>query len=183
MRLSPLSTSEREKLVADVHAGRVVLEVDREFAKKIYTSVPMDTMERTIGEVPYFEKGIVCSALFASPVALIVGIALLAFGLKWWIFVAAPAAVVLWFLNRTRSKNARAGIVVPTALLVAAVASCFVGPIHDAWISIGLLSFATAIWCDRLIYVESARFLRAQVLRNPRALEAYADGLVIRRVD
>jgi hypothetical protein len=143
----------------------------------------MDTMERTIGEVPYFEKGIVCTAVFASPVALILGIALLAFGLKWWTFVAAPLGLVLWFLNRARSKSARAGMWAPTVVLVAALAGCFVGPIHDAWVSIGLLSLALAIACDRLIYAGSARFLRSQVLRNPRALEAYADGLSIRRME
>ena len=39
---------------------------------------------------------------------------------------------------------------------------------------------ALALWCDRLIYVASTRFLRTQVLRNQRALEVYAEGIVIR---
>src|ERR1700759_1147124 len=74
------SAAEHEQLVQDVRTNRLTIEVDRVFAKKLYTSVPMDTMEQTIGEVPYFEKGIVCCAVFASPVLLVVGIALSAFG-------------------------------------------------------------------------------------------------------
>jgi hypothetical protein len=177
-----MHASEHHKFVEDVHARRVSLAVDRAFAKKLYTSVPMDTMERTIGEVPYFEKGLVCSALFASPVALVAAIALFALGLHAWALLVAPAAILLWFVNRSRSAVDSAGISIPSILLLAAVADCFVGFVHNAWVSAGLVSFVLAVWSDRLIYVASAHFLRAQVLRNPRAMVAYSDGLVIRRV-
>jgi hypothetical protein len=175
-----MNAAEYAQLVQSVHAHRARIEVDRVYAKKVYTSVPMDTMEQTIGEVPYFEKGIVCCALFASPVLLVGGIALGAFGLRWWTLIAAPIAVMLWFSNRVRSKGESAGMVIPTIVLVVAVAIGLFGLIQSAWIVGGLVSFLLALWCDRLIYVASTRFLRVQVLRNQRALEAYAEGIVIR---
>ncbi len=176
-----MNVSEHQQFVEAVHARRASVAVDRVFARKLYASVPMDTMERTIGEVPYFEKGVVCCALFTSPVMLIAGIALFALGLHWWALGIAPVAVLLWFGNRARSASGNVGIGILSVLLAAAVADCFVGLVHNAWVSAGLVSFILALWCDRLIYVASAHFLRTQVLRNPRALEAYAAGLVIRQ--
>jgi hypothetical protein len=175
-----MNAAEYAQLVQAVHANRATIEVDRVFAKKLYTSVPMDTMEQTIGEVPYFEKGIVCCALFASPVLLIGGIALSVFGLRWWTLIVAPIAVILWVTNRVRSKRDSAGIVFMTIALVVAVAAGLLGLIQNAWIVGGLVSFLLAVWCDRLIYVASTRFLRTQVLRNQRALETYSQGIVIR---
>jgi energy-converting hydrogenase Eha subunit B len=177
-----MNESEHKQFVEAFEAQRTTIAVDRVFARKLYTSVPIDTMERTIGEVPYFEKGVVCCALFASPVVLVAGIAFFVLGLRWWALVVAPIAVTLWFANRARSKAASAGIGTITLLLVVALADCFVGLVHNAWVSAGLVSLMLALWCDRLVYVASAHFLRTQVLRNRRALEAYASGLEIRQV-
>lgn len=177
-----ITDAEYERFVQAVHARRTLIGVDRAFAKKLYTSVPMDTMERTIGEVPYFEKGIVCCAVFASPVLLFAAIVLSVFGIGWWAMLAAPIATAAWIFNRKRSASDEAGIALLTLSLLAPVVLPLFGWVGSAWVLGALASFLLALWCDRLIYVASSSFLRKQVLRNRRALAAYAEGLSIRNV-
>jgi hypothetical protein len=67
----------------------------------------------------------------------------------------------------------------PTLVLIVAVSAHFMNLFANPWMSGFVTAFLFALWCDRLLYCASTFFLRAFVLRNQRALEAFREGITI----
>ncbi len=171
-----MNDSDYKTLVESAYDGRVVVGVDRAFARKLYTDVATSAIEEATGEAPYVEKLVVWFAFVAAPVAMLGSTVAAAFAFGWWALVIIPAALVWWMFNKSMSVRGGSPIWFLTLLVVAAVGVHFVKLLPSPWMSGFLALFALAMWCDRLLYWASTFFLRALVLRNRQALEAFADG-------
>ncbi len=175
-----MNEAEYEEFVQAAYDGHVVVGVDRVDAKKLYTEVSLADIEKATGETVYLEKLVVRSAELVSFVAAIgsVGLAALAFG--WWAVLITPVALFLWFFNISLSVVGGSRIWVLTLLLIAAVVVHLMKLLPSPWMSGFFAVYFLALWCSRLLYSASTVFLRAFVLRNQRALDAFADGITIR---
>ena len=81
------------------------------------------------------------------------------------ILMPDPKLTSVWFL---------------TFAVILAVSVYFMRLLPTPWISGFVAVFVFAMWCDRILYCASTLFLRAFVLRNRRAFEAFAEGITIR---
>jgi hypothetical protein len=165
--------------VQSAHNGRTLVGVDRIFARKLYTDVATSTIEEATGEAPYLEKLVVWFAFLASPVAMLNAGILSGFAFGWWALLVVPVAFVWWMSNRSMSVRGGSSIWFLTIAMIAAVGIHFTNLLPSPWMSGFVVVFAFAMWCDRLVYCASTFFLRAFVLRNRRALEAFAEGITI----
>lgn len=171
---------EYKAFVESSYQGRVVVGVDRVFARKLYTDVPIFAIEEATGEAPYFEKLVVWFALLVSPLAILGSASLAVVAFRWWAILIIPAAFFLWMSNKSMSVRGDSAMWLLTLILIVAGVIHFTNIFAASWISGFVTAFAFALWCDRLLYCASTAFLRAFVLRNQRAFEAFQEGLVIR---
>lgn len=173
---------DHKRLVQLEHQGRILVGVNRVYARKLYTDMPASAIKNATGETPCLEKLVVWFAFLASPLALLVSTLLAVISFGWWAFLIVPIAVSCWISNRSLSVRGDSSMWFITVALSAAVGAHFTNLLPSQWISGTLVVFAFAMWCDRLLYCASTVFLRAFVLRNPRALEACRDGITFRDV-
>ena len=175
-----MNATDYKVFVQSVHDGRTLVGIDRIFARKLYTSRATSEIKKATGEAPYLAKLIVWFAFLGGPLAMLSSgvAAVLAFG--WWALVITPAAFVWWFLNQSMSSRGDATIRTHSLFLVAAVGVHLAGRLLSPEVSSFLVLFALSLWCSRLLYCTSTFFLRAFVLRNHQALEAFAEGITIR---
>jgi hypothetical protein len=140
-------------------------------------------IEKATGEAPHLEKLVVWFAVFGSPIALVGSVALAAVGFRWWAFITVPVMLLWWFINRGISVIGTSRLWPLSVLLIVAASVHFMRVMPNPWMSASVGAFVFAIWCDRLVYCGSTFFLRAFVLRNQRALEAYGEAIDIREAD
>lgn len=175
-----MNDAEYKALVQSAYEGKILIGVDRIFARKVYMEVPAEVIYLLTGESPYFEKFVVWSAFLASPLAICASAIVAGFAFGWWALLVVPVAIVWWIVNRSISTLGRSSMGLVTLFLVTAVSLHFAKVLSNPWKSGFLVLFAIALWSDRLLYCASTTFLRAFVLRNKRAFEAFSDGLVVR---
>lgn len=175
-----MNDAEYKALVQSAYDNRILIGVDRIFARRLYTNISTSTIHTITGETPYIEKFVIWFAFLASPIAICMGVFAAVFGFRWWAFIVVPGALLLWMLNRSMSVRGGSSMWFLTLILVTAVSLHFMKLLSSPWMSGFIAIFAFALWCDRLLYCASTFFLRAFVLRNPRALEAFGEGITIR---
>lgn len=175
-----MNDAEYKAFVESAYDGRVLIGVDRVFARRLYTDLATSRIQEATGEGPYLEKFVVWAAFLAAPISMAGTAVVAAFAFGWWTIVVIPASFVCWLLNKSMSVRAGSTMWFLTLLVVAATGAHFLKVLPSAWVSGFFIFFAMAMWCDRLLYWASTLFLRAFVLRNPRALSAFADGITIR---
>jgi len=177
-----MNDAEYKAFVESACHGRVLVGVDRVFARKLYTDVPLSAIEEATGEAPYLEKLVVWFAFLASPLALLGSAVLAAFAFRWWALLIVPVACIWWILNRSMSVRGGSSIWFLTIAVIVAMSVQVMNLLPSSWMSGFMAAFAFAMWCDRLLYCASTFFLRSFVLRNPQALRAFGEGLTIRDV-
>ena len=121
-------------------------------------------------------------AFLMAPVAMLSSAAAAAFAFGWWAIVVIPGLLFWWFFNKSMSVRGGSSIWFLTLLMIATAGVNFLDVFPNPWVSGVLVFFAVALWCDRLLYWGSTFFLRAFVLRNRRALEAFGEGITIREL-
>jgi hypothetical protein len=174
-----MNDTEYKAFVESAYHGRLLVGVDRVFARKLYTDVPTSAIEEATGEAPYFEKLVVWFAFVASPSALLGSAVLAAFAFRWWALLIIPVACLCWMFNRSMSVRGGSSMWFLTLAVIAAMSVHIMNLVPSSWMSGFVAAFAFAMWCDRLLYCASTFFLRSFVLRNKRALQAFRDGLTI----
>jgi len=177
-----MNDAEYKAFVESAYHGRLFVGVDRVFARKLYTDVPTSAIEEATGETPYLEKLVAWFAFLASPLALLGSAILAAFAFRWWALLIVPVACLWWMFNRSMSVRGGSSIWFLTFAVVAAMSVHIMTVLPSSCMSGFVAAFAFAMWCDRLLYCASTFFLRSFVLRNPRALQAFSEGLTIREV-
>ena len=171
-----------DELVRREAAGQVLLGVDRAFARRFYTDVPLREIEAKTGEAPYFEKAVVFLALVGGPITLFGSLILSTWALGWWSALFIPIAAVIWV--GAHGDSARATARLRTISVIFAICgfgfTMSDGLARTRW---GMaLTFAAAVWLSRLLYASATSFLRGFVLRNRRAWEWLHEQLVVRQV-
>ena len=179
---STMNDTEYKAFVQSAYQGRLLVGVDRVFARKLYTDVATAAIEKATGEAPYLEKLVVWFAFLASPFAILSSAVLGVVGFRWWAFLVLPVAFLWWMGNRGDSVRRDSSMWLLTLAVIASVVVHFTGLLPNQWMSGFVAVFAFAMWCDRLLYCSSTVFLRCFVLRNPRALEAFGEGITVRDV-
>ena len=169
---------EHAELVKREAEGKLLIGVDRAFARKFCTEFPLKEIRERTGEAPYFEKLITYLCWLGSPSALLVTLVLSAVFLGWWSLLAIPLSISVWFTFYTNSSRGSVGLSFPTLILGSAIVVWLTGVL--AWhFSLVLLSLAIAVWLGRLLYVATTVFLRDSVLHNHLAFELVQDGITI----
>lgn len=169
---------EHDELVKQEAAGKLLIGVDRAFARKFYTEFPLKEIRKRTGEAPYFEKGVTFLCWSGSPSALLTTLVMSPFLLGWWSLLTIPLSILVWVGFSTNSSRGSAGLSFPTLILGSSIGSWSTGLL--AWrFSLVLFSLAIAVWLGRLLYVATTVFLRGFALRNHLAFELVQDGITI----
>ena len=175
-----MNAADYKAFVQSVYDGRTLVGIDRVFARKLYTNRATSEIKKATGEAPHFAKLVVWFAFLGGPLAMLSSAVVAVLAFEWWALLITPAAFVLWFLNQSMSSRGDASIRTHSLLLVTAVGVHLAGRLLSPGVSSFLALFALALWCSRLLYCASTFFLRAFVMRNHQALEAFAEGISIR---
>jgi hypothetical protein len=171
-----------DDVVSREASGKLLIGVDRPFARGFYTDVPLREVEARTGEAPYFEKGVVYLAFVGGPLLLVVSLVRSAWVLGWWSALFVPLAAVVW--AGVYGDSARATSRMRVISLILVVSGIGFGLSADStrgnW---GLaLTYTAALWLSRLLYVSATSFMRAFVLRNRRAWEWLQEHMVLKEV-
>lgn len=178
--MTPEEDAEYKAFVQSAYDGRLLVGVDRIFARKLYTEISTSEIEEATGEKPRLAKLVVWFAYLASPLAMLITAILAAFSFRWWALVIIPAGFLGWMLNSMTARRGSSSMWFLTLVGIAAVGIHLMRLLADPYLSGFIASFAFALWCDRLLYSASTFFFRAFILRNPRAFLAFGEGVRIR---
>lgn len=175
-----MNDADYKTLVQSTYDGRVLVGVDRAFARNLYTDVATSAIEDATGEAPYLEKLVIWFAFLASPLAILGCAVMAAIAFRWWAILVVPVAFLWWMVNKSMSVRGGSSIWFLTLIVIVAIGLHFTHLLPSLWMSGFAATFAFALWCDRLLYCASTFFLRAFVLRNQRALETFGEGITLR---
>jgi len=177
-----MTEEEHRELVEAENRGSALIGVDRVYARKLYTDIPLHRIEDLTGEAVYFEKGVIWACVLGSIGALLAScvFAVLAFG--WWALIIIPGVVVSWLVYSSMSSRGDAKIGLISLLLIGVIAVACFAVLNDLWANVFLIGVLSSLWLNRLAYSASTLFLRVFVLRNVHAYNAFNEGLVIRVV-
>lgn len=173
----PQAQDEHATFVTLAESGRLLVGVDRVFARRFYTDTPLNTINANTGEAPYLEKLLVMTAFVGGPVLLALACVWIAYIIRWWAIIALPGAVAAWiaFYAASCRRNASLGwvSVVAIGLALAATLKLFAhGQLFGA-----LAVYVSALWMARFVYVSATFFLRAFVIRNSQAFHWLRDEI------
>lgn len=172
--------SRHEALVQRWNDGQLLVGIERAFARDLFLRMPTAEFFRLTGEKPRFEKSVVWLAFVGSCGSLIGSLALLIPAGGWWSIALIPITLFWWCANLSMSVRGRSTMAVPSVAVVVALALHWSGALGRSWITRYLALFACSLWLGRLIYCASTEFLRNFVMRNERAMSAFAAGVTIR---
>lgn len=178
-----MNDPEYDAFVQSAKDGHLLIGVDRIFARKLYMEASTSQIEEATGEAPYFEKLVIWLAFVMSPLAMLVSAILAAYAFHWWALLVAPVALTLSVINSLSSRRGSSMIWFLNIVLVATVAVLFLRLVANPFLVGFIATFVFALWCKRFLYWAATWFLRAFVLRNQRALEAFRDGIRIREAN
>ena len=175
-----MTEDEYKALVAHANSGALLIGVDRAFARKFYTDVPLAKIKEETGEVPYFEKIVVWFAFISAPIALFASLTLSALAFRWWAVLAIPLSAIVYFVFAAESSRGQTRMLGVSIVLALAIASLFTNFFSSQSVPWYATAVAFAFWAQRLVYCGSATLLRAFILRNQRALEFTREHIVVK---
>ena len=175
-----MTQQEHAQLIQEEADGHVLFGIDRAFARKFFTDVPLRTIERDIGEATYFEKLVVFGAFIGAPICLLVSVVFAVLYFRWWSILMVPASIAFWFLFSGTSSMGRSRLFGTSLLLLAALA-LHIFTSFEPRLTLFLLFAALAFWLNRLMYLAATLFLRALVIRSHRAFSFLHEHITIKR--
>jgi hypothetical protein len=178
-----MMVQEHRELVEAEKQGRILVGVDRVYARKLYTDVSLRRIKELTGEPVYLEKAVVWFSFLGTPLTLVAACVFAIIAFRWWACIAVPSAVMAWFTYSSMSARGGARIGLITVLLAAATTVAILGVVAAFWTNLFIIALLLSLWMNRLLYVASTFFLRAFVLRSSQAWNAFEDGLVVRTVE
>jgi hypothetical protein len=176
-----MTKSEHADIFARESQGELRLGIDRPYARKFYTDVPLRFIEQETGETPYLEKLIALMCFIGSPVALLLSSIVAVMNLGWWSVGVIPLSFIAWLLYAGRSAAGTSRLLGITILLLATVLAYVLQPDWRRW-TLFLTLFTLALWLHRVLYTVATIFLRSFVIRNYRAFSLVYDYVVIRNI-
>lgn len=85
-----------EEIVRLETNGQLLIGIDRAFARRFYTNLPLRTVEEHTDEAPYFEKAFVMGAFVGGPLALAASAIYAVFVISWWSVLIIPIGTLIW---------------------------------------------------------------------------------------
>ena len=178
-----MTDTEHNELVKLAESGKIIIGVDRTAARKLFTDVPLSTIQEKTGEIPYFEKSLLMSVFICGPVALITSVVLAFIAFGWWGLIPLLLCPIVYFLYQSSSSIGETGLSLITAFAVATSLVHFAGNFNAPWFTGFVAIFLFSLWCVRLVYVGAAFLYRAFAIRNRKAFEFLSPGLSITHIE
>ena len=175
-----MTEDEYKAFVAHANSGTLLIGIDRAFARKFYTDIPLSRIKEKTGEVPHFEKIVVWFAFISAPIALFASFALSALAFRWWTALAIPLSAIVYFVVAAESSRSTSRMLGVSIVLVLAIASLFTNFFSSQFVPWYATAVAFAFWAQRLVYCGATTLLRAFILRNQRALEFTREHIVVK---
>lgn len=159
--------------------GRLLIGIDRPFARQVFARLTVRQMRAMTGESPYAEKGLVVACMLLTPLLLLAGVVGAVAAARWWAILLVPVCVLLCLDSWRRSPCGASRLSPPSVAALGAGAVLWYTDAGPAvWVA--TLGFVGSCWTDRLLYTASTIFLRDFVARNPRAWLAFSDGVSLK---
>ncbi|MEQ2009128.1 MAG: hypothetical protein ABMA26_20290 [Limisphaerales bacterium] len=174
-----MTQSEHAEIVRRATEGTISLGIDRPFARKFYTDVPLRVIEEQTGEAPYLEKTFAYACFLGSPTALVASAYFTITTFGWWGVLAIPASIVVWLFYASCSAVGTSTLRGISVAIVILLALYLLLPEQRMIISV-VLPFGLALWLNRLLYVGATAFLRNFIVRNHRAYVFVQDHITLR---
>ena len=178
-----MNDTEHKELVKLAEAGKILIGVDRGAARKLFTDVPLSTIQEMTGETPYFEKTLVMSAFMLGPVALITSVVLAFIAFGWWGLIPLLLCPIVYLLYQGSSSAGGASLSLITAFVVVAGLVHFFGNFNAPWSTGFVAVFLFSLWCVRFVYSGATFMYRAFTVRNRKAFEFLSPGLSIKHIE
>ena len=175
-----MTEAEYKEFVKAAYDGAILIGVDRAFARRFYTTIPLSKIEDETGEAPYFEKMVVWSAFLGGPMALLVSSILAVDAFRWWAALVVPFCALVWVIYYTQSVRSDSRMITAYLFVVLAGALHFSGLFKSPKVTLFLLAFTISLFCARSLYCSATYLLRCFVLRSFKAFTYLSDHLVIR---
>ena len=178
-----MTAEEHAKLIELYSQDKCLLGIDRAFSRRFYTDIPLSVIEQNTGERCYFEKGLVMLVFIGGWLAILGTFIFSVIVFKWWSLLLILAGALFWFVYMPMSSRGTARLWPVSIFLAVTIIVYLLDFLRDD-VALVLLTFLLALWCARFVYVGSALFLRAFVVRNFRAFnfvsELAGDNMVVR---
>ena len=119
--MTPGEDAEYKAFVQSVYDGRLLVGVDRIFARELYTEISTSEIEEATGEKPRLAKLVVWFAYLASPLAMLISAILAAFSFRWWALLIVPLCLLGWMINSMAARRGSSSMWFFTLVGIAAV--------------------------------------------------------------
>lgn len=175
-----MNDTEHRELVKLAETGKILIGVDRTAARKLFTDVPLSTIQEKTGETLYLEKCLVVFAFILSPIALITSLVLAFIAFGWWGLISLLLCPFIYVGYQSSSSRGGAGLSLITGFVLIAGVVHFFGNIHAPWSTGFVTVFLFSLWCVRFVYSGATFMYRAFAIRNRKAFEFLSPGLSIK---
>ncbi len=149
-----MSEQKHSRIVMMEGDGRLAIGIDRVFARKFYTDVPLTRIAQETGEKIYFEKTLIWVLFLAVHCGFVATALFSVLAFKWWRFLVIPGCVFLWFFYASQSVRGTSKAWFISAMLLAAFVTAFT-QIIASYIALFFLAFILTLWITRLLYLLS----------------------------
>jgi hypothetical protein len=175
-----VTQEEHAQLIREQADGRLLFGIDRAFARRFFTDVPLRTIERATGEATYLEKLVVFGAFIAAPICLLIAGVFGVLYFRWWSILIVPVTIAVWLLFSGTSSMGGSRLFGISLVTLAGVALHVFGS-FDSRFTLFLLFVAAAFWLNRFMYLAATMFLRALIIRSHQAFSFLHDHITIKR--
>lgn len=161
--------------------GRLWIGIDRAFARKFYTDVPLSKIAHETGETIYLEKALIWILFLSVPITFIATLVFAVLAFQWWAFLIIPICAATWLFytsesTRGNSKGWLISFILAIAIIVALTR------IVDFYLALFFVAIALMLWATRILYLLSTFLLRCFVLRNVRAFSFLRNDIIIKTI-
>lgn len=167
------------ELVNQEQQGKLLIGIDRPFARRFYTETPIATVLAETGEAPYFEKHTTFSVFFGGPLLLLSACISAAMFFAWWAALAIPVFLFIWIGFHSASSDGRSGSIGISIVLISFLILSFTSLLPLSF-AVTFSLFLASLWCSRVLYLASTVFLRCFILRNARAFEILRNAITLK---
>jgi hypothetical protein len=165
--------------IAEARAGRVLIGIDRAFARRVLTRSSPRVFERDFGVSIAADRTVVRALEVISLVGLVSNVVLAPLVWGWWALVVVPLIVVCW-ISYGSWASTQAGTVWRA---VAAFGLCLAVAVQltevPTTLRLWVASLGTVVLTERMVYFLSSRAVRSIAAQSPRF---FAEFLGARRI-
>jgi hypothetical protein len=176
-----MSSLTHSELVQQEHDGKLLIGIDRPFARRFYTDTPIAAVLAETGEAPYFEKLTIFPLFVGGPLLLLSASISAAIFFGWWAVLTIPVFIFIWMLYYSASSHGRSRSIGISIVLVCCFIVSFTSLIPFSF-GVTFSLFFASLWCSRVLYSASTMYLRCFILRNARAFEMLRDEITLKEL-